>query len=76
MSKVQIEITRHNFPCKDCKERCIGCHGECPKYIAAKEEHDEQNDRIRESKDRESIVYDFKKKAIAATIRNAGRKRR
>ena len=30
-----------NSPCRDCKERHIGCHAECEKYITAKAEHDQ-----------------------------------
>ena len=28
------------FPCKNCEEREIGCHGYCEKYIKAKAESD------------------------------------
>lgn len=28
-----------SVPCIDCKDRCIGCHGKCPKYKAWQEKH-------------------------------------
>lgn len=76
MSNSRPEMTRHPFPCKDCTDRHVGCHSECPKYIAAKEDNDEKKERIREAKARENIIWGFKKKTIAATKRTAGRKRR
>ena len=30
-----------NYPCKDCTEREIGCHGTCEKYAKAKEKRDD-----------------------------------
>lgn len=29
--------TTVRFPCKDCKDRAVGCHSICQKYIATKE---------------------------------------
>ncbi len=28
--------------CKDCKDRCVGCHSYCDVYLGQKEEHDKQ----------------------------------
>lgn len=33
--------------CKDCKDREIGCHGRCERYIEEKRIVDEQNEKIR-----------------------------
>ena len=74
MSGLQLDITRTHFPCKDCKDRHTGCHSECPKYIKAKEDHDEKKEKIKEAIARENIVWGFKKKAITAMIKNSGRK--
>lgn len=30
-------MTTINSPCKDCKNRYLGCHSECEKYIEYKE---------------------------------------
>lgn len=29
---------KKDYPCKDCAERKLGCHGSCQKYMAAKAE--------------------------------------
>jgi hypothetical protein len=39
-----IEKVRYKimiYPCKDCEERRPACHGDCEKYLAAKEEHEQ-----------------------------------
>ena len=40
-------------PCKDCKERIVGCHSVCLKYINWDYEHQLERQRIRKIKDRE-----------------------
>ena len=30
------------YPCKDCKDRYIGCHGQCEKYKSARKENEEE----------------------------------
>ena len=34
------------YPCKDCKDRCVGCHQSCPKYLAAKDHDAEVKQKI------------------------------
>ena len=34
--------TTVDFPCKDCKDRAVGCHSICQKYIAAKEKAEQE----------------------------------
>lgn len=31
------------YPCKDCKDREIGCHGKCKAYADAKAKHSKVN---------------------------------
>ena len=38
------------FPCKDCKERQLGCHSICEKYLAAHKENTERREMIYEIK--------------------------
>ena len=40
--------------CKDCKDRHVGCHSTCEKYINAKKEYDELQEKIKKSKYREN----------------------
>ena len=35
-------ISTNKFPCKDCKGRCVGCHGKCEKYLSAKSSYEEE----------------------------------
>ena len=44
-------------PCKDCKDRYVGCHGECSKYLEFRELVDEHNKVSKGTKD---IYYDYK----------------
>lgn len=37
------------FPCKDCNDREIGCHGRCEKYKIAKQEHNDIIEKTRMS---------------------------
>lgn len=40
------------FPCKGCKDRHVGCHSECNKYIEAKR----KNEEIRATQEKESVL--------------------
>ena len=39
-------LLNDNAPCKNCKERAMGCHGKCEKYQMWKSEHDKQKAEI------------------------------
>lgn len=43
--------------CKGCKDRVVGCHAECEKYISAKTEYEEEKDirRVQELYERDAI---------------------
>ena len=43
-------------PCKDCPNRCLGCHNKCYKYQAFRQAHDEYNEMVR--KEREAYPGD------------------
>lgn len=38
-------------PCKDCKDRAVGCHGQCERYA----EFDAERDKIRRKKAEEAV---------------------
>lgn len=40
------------MPCKDCKDRYLGCHDRCEKYQQFKK----RNDEIREKERREKLI--------------------
>jgi len=37
-------------PCKDCKDRAVGCHSACKKYLDFKKTADETKEKIRKDK--------------------------
>lgn len=42
--------------CKDCQERYLACWGSCPKYLAARAEHEKKKETIYNSyKDERNI---------------------
>lgn len=44
----RLEIA--NFPCKDCAERQVGCHGKCERYIESKKRLEEYDVMVRAAK--------------------------
>lgn len=62
------------FPCKDCKDRAVGCHSKCEKYLTAWEEHQNFMREYKAKRESEEDVNDFKLKTIYATQRYYGKK--
>lgn len=54
--------------CKDCKDRKVGCHGYCERYIKERTKNDNQAAEIRKIKQDDSDVYKF---LIGNTIKRA-----
>ena len=44
-------------PCRNCKERKVGCHGECSKYKAWRQEYEEQTAAARHRMHQKGIGY-------------------
>lgn len=59
----------HAFPCRDCQQRRLLCHAECPAYRAYKEQRDKQLAAYRQ----ERRAYDS---AVAQAVAGAARARR
>ena len=45
--------------CKDCKERSVGCHATCKKYLEEKELAGKQKEELKKIKRAESDYYVF-----------------
>ncbi len=45
--------------CNGCKERHEGCHGECERYKAWKEERDRKREEIYKQKTSQKILSDY-----------------
>lgn len=57
--------------CLNCKERCVGCHSTCEKYLKEKSARDEKIEMINKQKELEEIFISFKaKKAKEAKKKN------
>lgn len=57
--------------CLNCERREVGCHSQCPDYLAARKELD----AIRERKKREqAAVFDADNLLVEGTLRTARRK--
>lgn len=46
----------NDMPCRDCKERYLGCHSKCVKYQNAKKRNDELREKERMEK---HINYEY-----------------
>ena len=42
-----------DYPCKDCSDRCLGCHSECEKY----KEASKKNEALRDKRHRQDYLY-------------------
>ena len=51
-------------PCKDCKDRALGCHTTCTKYIDWKASHDVEMEALREYVMLESSVEESKARSV------------
>lgn len=57
--------------CFDCERRQIGCHADCEIYKEAKQKSDEERNRVREEKKKESIVVGpktYKKQSYTSVV--------
>lgn len=64
-----------NFPCKDCAERAVGCHGNCQKYKEAQAENERIKAAVLKIKKAEDDYSGFKAKTVFVTQKKCGRKR-
>lgn len=59
-------------PCKDCTDRCIGCHSTCGDYAIYKQKLEEN----RAKQNAMNAEYEFRKQTKAVITREARRKER
>ncbi len=48
------------YPCKNCPDRCLGCHATCEKYKAAKQHHQGLTEHVHTAKVNNSIYHSKK----------------
>ena len=66
-------LRKDTFPCRDCQDRAVGCHGSCEKYKEAKSTYEKQVIEYKKAEKLEDLVDDFK---ITSVIRTKERTRR
>ena len=57
------------FCCKDCEKRHLGCHSDCPDYLADKARHDELKAKIDRERALDSGMCGARLRAIHAANR-------
>lgn len=64
------------YVCKGCKDRTVepNCHMTCQKFLEQKDKYEEYKARIREIKDKEIAVREYKKERVLSTMRKMGKK--
>ncbi len=55
--------------CKDCKERYVGCHSECPRYRKWKEEWEKEKEWNRQKNAALFDGYSSRRKAIKSAVK-------
>lgn len=60
--------------CFQCKERHVGCHGSCERYLAWKKEQEKINGTDEEAWKKRDIFYDYRSRAVERNARKAKRK--
>lgn len=54
------------FPCKNCEDRVLGCHGTCPKYAEAFAE----NERLKEVRAKALLEDEYHAKTVIKNRNN------
>lgn len=50
-----------NVPCKDCKDRKVGCHADCEAYKKCVKEHNEARKQLANESITESALWNVKR---------------
>ena len=64
--------SKQRFPCKNCEERHVGCHGSCEKYKVA----DDFYKSVRAQKQREIVTELYRSDSVTKVLRDKKRKGR
>lgn len=52
-------------PCLNCKDRFVGCHSTCEKYIAFTKENNKKKEEIRAEKTVKNMLYHYNKDKVS-----------
>lgn len=64
-----------DYPCKNCPDRAIGCHGHCDKYLAVREEQRLQGSNAWRKRIGDIAMDDYKQKVIQRTRKQYDRRK-
>lgn len=53
----------HKPPCKDCKDRSVGCHGTCEKYKEYRSNLDDRKETIKKNRSTDALIASYVRKA-------------
>ena len=54
----------YSFPCKDCPDRAVGCHGKCEKYLTAQREHEKERAEMFRIKSEQDSVEEYRCRTV------------
>ena len=61
-------------PCKDCRDRVLGCHSHCEKYMTYKKKHDEEMTAFHKEKEIDASIHYERDKRIRRAMKRRGSK--
>ena len=66
-----MRVSRTRFPdaCKDCAERHPGCHGDCKRYLEAKEAHEAKKEAYKEAHRHERMLESYHVASIKRQVK-------
>ena len=68
-SCIRLVVTNKKAPCKECKERYLGCHDKCSHYKEYKKDLDDKKRIITEAKNKNKELFALKRDSITKSIR-------
>lgn len=63
------------YSCKGCEKRYVGCHSECPDYLAQKAEHDARKKEYDKKMEIEHSIYRQRSDKVYKAMQNRQKRR-
>ena len=61
-------------PCKDCKERVLGCHSICEMYITYKKKHNDEMTAFHKERELDASIHYERDRRIRRAMKRRGNK--
>lgn len=62
------------WPCRDCKNREVGCHATCEAYMKYKLANQKEHDAINQIKYNQSLTYTYTKRRNSINMKKKGKR--